>query len=103
MCEGGSGLPWSPAWQSQLGKPGTQYRGDCPLPLLFSADSKSLITACDDMHSHLYDVEHGALIEAFSGGRCWGRVLWGCHAICHLYDVEHRVLIETSSGVGGLL
>jgi len=26
-----------------------------------------LLTACDDMHSHLYDVEHASLIEAFSG------------------------------------
>ena len=32
-----------------------------------SADSKLLLTACDDMHSHLYDVENGALVEAFSG------------------------------------
>jgi hypothetical protein len=36
-----------------------------PHPVL--ADSKMLLTACDDMHSHLYDVEHGALVEAFSG------------------------------------
>ena len=26
-----------------------------------------LLTACDDMHAHLYDVEHASLIEAFSG------------------------------------
>ena len=26
-----------------------------------------LLTACDDMHTHLYDVEHASLIEAFSG------------------------------------
>jgi hypothetical protein len=26
-----------------------------------------LVTACDDMLSHLYDVEHGSLIDAFSG------------------------------------
>lgn len=32
-----------------------------------NADSKMLLTACDDMHSHLYDVEHASLIEAFSG------------------------------------
>ena len=32
-----------------------------------SVDSKLLLTACDDMHSHLYDVANGALIEAFSG------------------------------------
>ena len=30
-------------------------------------DSKFLITACDDMHSHLYDIEHASLVEAFSG------------------------------------
>ena len=35
------------------------------LPL--SADSRMLLTACDDMHSHLYDVEHASLVEAFSG------------------------------------
>ena len=34
------------------------------------ADSKMLLTACDDMHSHLYDVESASLIEAFSGQRC---------------------------------
>jgi hypothetical protein len=32
-----------------------------------SADSKLLLTACDDMHTNLYDVHHGALIDAFSG------------------------------------
>lgn len=31
------------------------------------ADSKMLITACDDMHCHLYDAASGSLIEAFSG------------------------------------
>ena len=31
------------------------------------ADSRMLLTACDDMHAHLYDVEHATLIEAFSG------------------------------------
>lgn len=34
---------------------------------MLSADSKMLLTACDDMHSHLYDVEHASLVEAFSG------------------------------------
>ena len=34
---------------------------------LYSADSHMLVTACDDMHAHLYDVENGSLIEAFSG------------------------------------
>ena len=33
------------------------------------ADSKFLLTACDDMHSHLYDVEHASLVEAFSGAQ----------------------------------
>ncbi len=32
-----------------------------------AADSQMLLTACDDMHTHLYDVENAALIEAFSG------------------------------------
>jgi len=36
------------------------------LPLF--ADSKHVITACDDMHAHMYDAEHGELVEAFSGG-----------------------------------
>lgn len=31
------------------------------------ADSKQVITACDDNHAHLYDAEHAELIEAFSG------------------------------------
>ena len=35
--------------------------------LLLMTDSKMLVTACDDMLSHLYDVEHGSLIDAFSG------------------------------------
>ena len=26
-----------------------------------------LLTACDDMHTHLYDVGNASLIEAFSG------------------------------------
>lgn len=34
---------------------------------LLPADSKMLVTACDDMHSHLYDVENSSLVEAFSG------------------------------------
>lgn len=37
--------------------------------LCIPADSKMLLTACDDMHSHLYDVEHASLVEAFSGER----------------------------------
>lgn len=32
------------------------------------ADSRQVITACDDNHAHLYDAEHAELIEAFSGG-----------------------------------
>lgn len=35
--------------------------------MCWPADSKMLITACDDMHSHLYDVENSSLVEAFSG------------------------------------
>ena len=38
---------------------------------LAGADSQMLLTACDDMHTHLYDVEHASLIEAFSGA-CGG-------------------------------
>jgi hypothetical protein len=32
-----------------------------------------LLTACDDMHTHLYDVEHATLIEAFSGEHLRGQ------------------------------
>ena len=35
--------------------------------MCYCADSRMLLTACDDMHAHLYDVEHATLIEAFSG------------------------------------
>ena len=37
------------------------------IPAIHPADSKCVLTACDDMHAHLYDAEHGELIEAFSG------------------------------------
>eukprot|EP00775_Hariotina_reticulata_P004809 gene4809-5057_t len=39
--------------------------------LAFTPDSKLLLTACDDMHTNLYDVHHGALIDAFSGHESW--------------------------------
>ena len=45
---------------------GTDSVGDTPM---CCADSRMLLTACDDMHAHLYDVEHATLIEAFSGVR----------------------------------
>jgi hypothetical protein len=35
------------------------------------ADSRFVITACDDMHVHMYDAEHGTLVEAFSGHESW--------------------------------
>ena len=35
------------------------------------ADSKFVITACDDARSNLYDAEQGALVEAFSGHESW--------------------------------
>ena len=56
---------------------GTQLPASCtptlpvnepPLFLPLFADSKHVITACDDMHAHMYDAEHGELVEAFSGG-----------------------------------
>ena len=31
------------------------------------ADSRTLLTACDDMHVNLYDVENASMIESFSG------------------------------------
>jgi hypothetical protein len=33
----------------------------------FYTDSAMLLTACDDMHVNLYDVENKSLIESFSG------------------------------------
>jgi hypothetical protein len=40
----------------------------CPPPSpLVAADSRMLLTACDDCHAHLYDVGQAALVEAFSG------------------------------------
>ena len=39
-----------------------------------------LVTACDDMLSHLYDVEHGSLIDAFSGELAAFRKLLLCSA-----------------------
>lgn len=44
--------------------------------LAFTPDSRHVLTACDDMHSHMYDVEHGALVEAFSGGWPPGLAGW---------------------------
>ncbi|KAJ9532847.1 hypothetical protein QJQ45_010870 [Haematococcus lacustris] len=35
------------------------------------ADSKLLLTACDDMHLNLYDVDNLSLVEAFSGHESW--------------------------------
>jgi WD40 repeat protein len=32
-----------------------------------NADSKLLLTGCDDMHANLYDVHQGQLIDSFSG------------------------------------
>lgn len=39
--------------------------------LAFTPDSKLLLTACDDMHTNLYDVHQGTLIDAFSGHESW--------------------------------
>lgn len=39
--------------------------------LTFSADSKELITASDDMHVNIYDVEHASLIGSLSGHSAW--------------------------------
>jgi WD repeat-containing protein 61 len=33
----------------------------------FLADSKTLLTACDDMHVNLYNAENQTMIESFSG------------------------------------
>lgn len=39
--------------------------------LAFSVDSKTLFTACDDGHIHMYDVEHRSLMEALPGHKSW--------------------------------
>ncbi|KAF8059673.1 VIP3 [Scenedesmus sp. PABB004] len=39
--------------------------------LAFTPDSKLLLTACDDMHTNLYDVHQGALVDSFSGHESW--------------------------------
>ena len=49
------------------------------------ADSKMLVTACDDMLSHLYDVQHGSLIDAFSGA---SRVVCMCTYMQFAYTLE---------------
>jgi hypothetical protein len=43
------------------------------------ADGKLLLTASDDMHAHMYDVENAALVEAFSGAPM---------AICLIFDAS---------------
>ncbi len=45
---------------------------------LSAADSKLLLTACDDMHANLYDVRGGAHIDAFSGATGACGVVLGC-------------------------
>eukprot|EP00899_Mesostigma_viride_P008880 jgi/Mesvir1/17994/Mv09336-RA.1 len=39
--------------------------------LTFTPDSRMLVTACDDMHSHLYDAASGELISVLSGHHSW--------------------------------
>lgn len=39
--------------------------------LAFTPDSKMLLTGCDDMHSNLYDVHSGGLIDSFAGHESW--------------------------------
>jgi hypothetical protein len=34
------------------------------------ADGRMLLTACDDQHINLYDVQQGALVDSFSGESC---------------------------------
>lgn len=36
-------------------------------PATLRSDSRMLLTACDDMHINMYDVENQSLVEAFSG------------------------------------
>ncbi len=62
----------------------------CHCPAL-PADSKCVLTACDDMHAHLYDAEHAELIEAFSGAhsvpssRAYGKLWrWPLQMCCGL-------------------
>jgi len=60
----GTTHPWQRTSRIPTGCP---YHCCCCIVCEF-ADSKQVITACDDNHAHLYDAEHGELIEAFSGG-----------------------------------
>lgn len=74
--------------------------------LTFTPDSKLLLTACDDMHCNLYDVQQGALIDAFSGHESWvldvavhpeGSVFAtaSSDAKVKLWDLSSRSLIQT--------
>ena len=48
--------------------------------LVCGADSRRLLTACDDMHSHLYDVTSHSLASAYSG-----ELQAGLHEVCGLH------------------
>jgi hypothetical protein len=50
------------------GSPLCPHRPDLSVSLCLSlTDSKMLLTGCDDMHSNLYDVHSGGLIDSFAG------------------------------------
>lgn len=53
-----------------------------------------LLTACDDMHSHLYDVEHASLIEAFSGA-CHGQD----QRAAVIYMLHFRAVFAVTQGI----
>ena len=39
--------------------------------LTFGVDGKTLFTACDDGHVHMYDAEHRSLMDALPGHKSW--------------------------------
>ena len=78
------------------------------LKALNDADSKMLLTGCDDMNAHLYDASGGQIIDSFSGtvnsqihGSCLFPGLfshsWIIHAI-HCMCLIHAQFIEIPIG-----
>lgn len=76
--------------------------------LAFTPDSKHLLTACDDTQCRLWDVEGGALIDAFSGHESWvlsvvphpGGVFFasgGSDGSVRLWDVAARACVQVAA------
>lgn len=68
--------------------------------LAFTPDSKLLLTACDDMHSNLYDVHSGGLIDSFSGEQQHFTLFVATHTCvvtAHFTHVPHAGTIHPAS------